>query len=73
MQYLNFQHTTNRDIKLTKKISQIFITGGAGYVGAVLVPKLLSKGYKVTVFDLMLYGEEVIKPHPNLKMISITD
>ena len=54
---------------MTKKISQIFITGGAGYVGAVLVPKLLSKGYKVTVFDLMLYGEEVIKQHPNLKMI----
>lgn len=54
---------------MTKKISQIFITGGAGYVGAVLVPKLLSKGYKVTVLDLMLYGEEVIKPHPNLKMV----
>jgi nucleoside-diphosphate-sugar epimerase len=54
---------------LTKKISQIFITGGAGYVGAVLVPKLLSKGYKVTVLDLMLYGEEVIKPHPKLNMV----
>lgn len=47
----------------------IFITGGAGYVGAALTPYLLEKGYSVTVFDLMIYGEEVLKPHKNLIII----
>jgi nucleoside-diphosphate-sugar epimerase len=47
-------------------MKNIFITGGAGYVGAVLVPKLLQKGYNVTVLDLMIYGEDVLPEHPNL-------
>lgn len=38
---------------------KILITGGAGYVGAVLTPKLLQAGYEVVVYDLMLYGEDV--------------
>lgn len=48
---------------------KIFVTGGAGYVGAVLVPKLLELSYDVTVIDLMIYGGEVLKPHPNLTCI----
>lgn len=48
---------------------KIFITGGAGYVGSKLVPKLLDLGHSVTVLDLMIYGEEVLEEHPNLKKI----
>ncbi|MBK7483731.1 MAG: SDR family oxidoreductase [Flavobacteriales bacterium] len=47
----------------------IFITGGAGYVGSVLVPKLLDKGYSVTVLDLMIYGEEVLPKHERLNAV----
>jgi nucleoside-diphosphate-sugar epimerase len=50
-------------------MSNILITGGAGYVGAVLTPYLLDKGHKVTVIDLMIYGRDVLKSHPNLKII----
>ena len=54
---------------MTKQFKKIYITGGAGYVGAVLVPRLLAQGRAVTVLDLMIYGEDVIKPHPGLTMI----
>jgi len=50
-------------------MSKILITGGAGYVGAVLTPYLLNKGHKVTVVDLMIYGEEVLKKNPDLRII----
>ena len=40
-------------------MKKILITGGAGYVGAALTPYLISKGYKVTVIDLMIYGDDV--------------
>jgi nucleoside-diphosphate-sugar epimerase len=51
---------------------QVLVTGGAGYVGAVLVPKLLGKGYRVKVLDLYIYGEHVldaVKDDPNLEQI----
>jgi nucleoside-diphosphate-sugar epimerase len=48
---------------------KIFITGGAGYVGSILTPYLLSKGHKITVFDLMIYGTAVLTEHKNLKII----
>ncbi len=49
---------------------KIFITGGAGYVGSKLVPKLLELGHDVTVYDIMIYGENVLSKHPNLKIIN---
>jgi nucleoside-diphosphate-sugar epimerase len=50
-------------------MKKIYITGGAGYVGARLVPKLLSQGYEVSVIDLMIYGEDVLEDHPKLTKI----
>ena len=47
-------------------MKKIFITGGAGYVGSRLVPKLLEMNYQVTVYDLMIYGEDVLDDHKNL-------
>ena len=47
-------------------MKRVFITGGAGYVGAVMVPHLLEQGFEVTVLDLMIYGEHVLQKHHNL-------
>ena len=36
---------------------RVFITGGSGYIGSVLVPILLEKGMQVTVYDTLMYGQ----------------
>lgn len=54
------------------KPSNVLIIGGAGYIGSALLPKLLSKGYRVRVLDLLLYGAEPIKQyltHPRLEVV----
>ena len=46
----------------------ILVTGACGYVGSVLVPKLLSAGHLVTVHDIMWFGN-FLEPHRNLTVI----
>jgi len=43
-------------------MSKVFITGGAGYIGTTLIPKLLSEGHEVTVFDMLLHGGNQLVP-----------
>lgn len=57
---------------MMERFKNVLVTGGAGYVGSVLVPKLLAKGYDVKVIDLYLYGDDVldsVKGHPQLKQV----
>jgi nucleoside-diphosphate-sugar epimerase len=44
-----------------RTVRHVLVIGGAGYIGSVLVRKLLDHGYSVTVLDALLYGDESIR------------
>ncbi|NYZ17842.1 NAD-dependent epimerase/dehydratase family protein [Azospirillum sp. RWY-5-1] len=57
---------------MTARTWRVLVTGGAGYVGAVLVPKLLAAGHAVTVLDLYMYGDDVLagsRGNPKLREV----
>jgi len=48
---------------------RVLVTGGLGYLGSVLVAKLIERGYKVKVLDLMLYGNHLAKKDGGFELI----
>jgi len=54
-------------------VQTVLVAGAGGYVGATLVPQLLSAGYGVRALDLFMFGEDVlasVADHPHLEVIS---
>ncbi|HYD50598.1 MAG TPA: SDR family oxidoreductase, partial [Terriglobales bacterium] len=54
------------------RLPRLLVTGGAGYVGAVLVPHLLGLGHQIRVLDLYLFGEQAlagVRGHPRLEEV----
>ena len=47
---------------------KILVTGGCGYKGHVLIPKLLDQGHQVITFDIQWFGN-FLEDHDNLKVI----
>ncbi len=55
---------------MSNSFEHVLITGGAGYVGSLLAPQLLERGFKVTVYDIMYYGDDFLpKDNPNLRIV----
>ena len=57
---------------LVPRRDRVLVVGGAGYIGSLLVERLLEKGYHVRVLDSLLYGDEplrAVKNHPNFELI----
>ena len=50
---------------MENRFKRVLVTGGAGYVGSNLIPKLLAAGYGVTVLDLYLYGDDIFANERN--------
>jgi nucleoside-diphosphate-sugar epimerase len=53
---------------MAERFKRIMVTGGAGYVGSNLVPKLLHAGYEVSVLDLYIYGDVFVDHNANSKL-----
>jgi len=50
-------------------VQTVLVTGAGGYIGSVLVPKLLAKGYHVKALDRYFFGRERLVAHPGLTLI----
>src|SRR3954464_4677267 len=57
---------------MAMRFKRVMVTGGAGYVGLRLIPKLLDAGYGVNVLDMYIYGEDIfanLRENPLLKEV----
>jgi len=53
------------------KFERVLVTGGAGYVGSLLIPQLLADGHEVTVYDTMYYGNDFLPAdNPRLHLVT---
>ncbi len=72
MKAKSLKKTLSGIIKKTDGKKTVLVTGGAGYLGSVLVRKLLNQNYKVVVLDALYFGDNSIKDlykNPDFRLI----
>lgn len=60
-------------MKSKKNVKTVLVTGGGGYLGAVLVRRLLERGYKVKVLDLLIFGGKPLADVKNKIELIVSD
>jgi nucleoside-diphosphate-sugar epimerase len=69
--YLKQQMIISFDAHNKKKVRNVLVIGGAGYIGAQVCETLLEQGYRVRVLDSLIFGDfsiERIKEHKNFSL-----
>ena len=59
-------------VRSHEKLERVLVVGGAGYLGSMLIPRLLLGGYKVRVLDSFIYGDtslDGVRGNPNFEVI----
>src|SRR5947207_660715 len=54
---------------ITANVGSVLVTGGAGYIGSVLVPRIVGTGRSVTVLDRCFFGRDVLPSDPKLNVV----
>src|SRR5215469_12147389 len=68
-----FDVKPKRDTASLDRTTHVLVVGGAGYIGSLLVERLLHSGYKVRVLDALLYGREALRTvenHPQFELMT---
>ena len=67
-----FQHEAKRSRLARLGNGTVLVVGGAGYIGSIVVRKLLKRGYRVRVLDSLVYGDSAlaeVRRHPRFEFI----
>ena len=67
-----FEVRPKNKLSVSNGKGRVLVIGGAGYIGSILVERLLEKGYQVRVLDSLVYGDEALRPvkdHPGLELL----
>ena len=55
---------------MSRRFEKVLVTGGAGYVGSLLIPQLLDLGYEIVSYDIQFFGDDFL-PKDNPRLTSV--